>query len=558
MTNTRVLIIGGTGVFGKRLAAHLADVDGINLIVSSRSQAKAEQLATYLNQNTEKSHVRGIALDHAKNLAAQLDNLQPFAVIDCSGPFQTANYDSARAILGSGAHLIDLADARDYLAGFAINLGHLAVKNGVSAMTGASSTPTLSTCVTNHIAAHWKRVDSIDICITPGGKSEVGQSVIAAILSYAGKSIPIWRDGKRDNAIGWTTSQSVVIPKLGKRRVALVETYDAEYLGNQFKVKSRISFSAGLESRIEQFGVETLAQLRKRKLIGDLSPLIPLLLRARKVTRLATSDCGGMMVKISGLDAQGVFCIATWSLVASNDHGPNIPILPAAAALQNLRDGIVPKGAMLSHQQVALSQILAQMAPYEIDTETNYAKIDGSIFETYLSPETYQTLPRAVQDFHAQTAAPVWTGRADIETGNHLIAKVAMRLFGFPAAGSNVPVKVRVDRFLNYHGHPRERWTRIFSDRIMSSVLSHQKDGEFTETFGPFTFVLGITATPKGIEMPVKKWRLGRIPLPLALAPQSQARENQDEHGRFRFDVRLSLPLVGLMVHYKGWLAPQT
>jgi hypothetical protein len=58
--------------------------------------------------------------------------------------------------------------------------------------------------------------------------------------------------------------------------------------------------------------------------------------------------------------------------------------------------------------------------------------------------------------------------------------------------------------------------------------------------------------------MPVKKWRLGRIPLPLALAPQSHACENQDEHGRFRFDVRLSLPLVGLMVHYKGWVAPQT
>lgn len=558
MTNKRVLIIGGTGVFGRRLAAHLADVDRIDLIVSSRSQAKAGQLATCLNQNAEKSYVRGIALDHAKNLAAQLQDLQPFAVIDCSGPFQIANYDSARAILGSGAHLIDLADARDYLAGFADNLGHLAVKNGVSAMTGASSTPTLSTCVTDHIAADWQRVDTIDICITPGGKSEVGQSVIAAILSYAGKFVPIWRDGKRDNAIGWTTSQSVVIPELGKRRVALVETYDAEYLGDRYKVKSRVSFSAGLESSIEQLGVETLAQLRKRKQIGNLSPLAPFLLTARKITRIPTSDRGGMMVKISGLDAQGTFCIATWSLVASNDHGPNIPILPAAAALQNLRDGTVPKGAILAHQQVTLPQILAQMAPYEINTETNYAKIGESIFETYLSPDTYQTLPFAVQDFHAQTAAPVWAGEADIETGNHLIAKVAMRLFGFPVAGSNVPVRVRVDRYLDHRGHPRERWTRIFPDSIMSSVLGSQKGGEFTETFGPFTFVLGISAAPEGIEMHIKKWRLGRIPLPLALAPQSLAREDQDEQARFRFDVRLSLPFVGLIVYYKGWLAPQT
>ena len=26
--------------------------------------------------------------------------------------------------------------------------------------------------------------------------------------------------------------------------------------------------------------------------------------------------------------------------------------------------------------------------------------------------------------------------------------------------------------------------------------------------------------------------------------------------GRFRFDVALFLPLIGLLVHYRGWLVP--
>ena len=45
--------------------------------------------------------------------------------------------------------------------------------------------------------------------------------------------------------------------------------------------------------------------------------------------------------------------------------------------------------------------------------------------------------------------------------------------------------------------------------------------------------------------------------LPRFLAPRSDTREYQDEQGRFRFDVRLSLPLIGLLAHYRGWLMPE-
>ena len=45
------------------------------------------------------------------------------------------------------------------------------------------------------------------------------------------------------------------------------------------------------------------------------------------------------------------------------------------------------------------------------------------------------------------------------------------------------------------------------------------------------------------------------IPLPQSVAPRTHAREWQ-EQGRFHFDVPISLPLVGLVVHYTGWLEP--
>ncbi len=367
----RILIIGGTGVFGKRLVRHLAGWAGIELLVSSRSAAKAERFVQVLREETPRLNAQGIALDHSRNFGAQLDAIKPFAVIDCSGPFQTASYDVARSILRAGAHLIDLADARDYLANFHDELDGLAKGRCVSALTGASSTPTLSTCVVDHMTRGWQRVDSIDICITPGGKSEVGRSVIEAILSYAGKEIPVWQNGKLARTTGWTNAQRVHIPKLGARRVAPVETFDAEYLGPRYNVQSRVSFSAGLESLIEQRGIETIATLRKHRMFPDPALLIPLLLQARRITRIPTSDKGGMLVDMRGLDAQGHGAHVRWSLVAENDHGPFVPILPAAAALQKLLKDTVEPRAGFAHEQIALADILAQMVPYDIATETD-------------------------------------------------------------------------------------------------------------------------------------------------------------------------------------------
>jgi len=57
-------------------------------------------------------------------------------------------------------------------------------------------------------------------------------------------------------------------------------------------------------------------------------------------------------------------------------------------------------------------------------------------------------------------------------------------------------------------------------------------------------FVLDISSNEQGIAMPVAGWRLGFLGLPRFLAPRSDTREYQDKQGRFRFDVRLSLPLV--------------
>ena len=92
----------------------------------------------------------------------------------------------------------------------------------------------------------------------------------------------------------------------------------------------------------------------------------------------------------------------------------------------------------------------------------------------------------------------------------------------------------------------------------MTSLLSLTPKGHIVEAFGPFRFALDLTADQKSLDFPVATWSLGSLPLPRRLAPASVSREVQDEAGRFCFDVRLSLPVFGLLVHYRGWLEPQS
>ena len=56
--------------------------------------------------------------------------------------------------------------------------------------------------------------------------------------------------------------------------------------------------------------------------------------------------------------------------------------------------------------------------------------------------------------------------------------------------------------------------------------------------------------------MRMRRWTCLGVPLPMALAPRSRAREWQ-EGDRFRFDVPIALPFIGLVVHYRGWLIPE-
>ena len=152
----RIVLIGATGFFGRRLAQHLAAIEGVELVLTSRSEERAQAVAKPLGGGAK---ITAFAFDRDDaSSVARLKMLSPWLVIDASGPFQSASYDLARAAIGLGAHWIDLADARDYLLGFGAALDQIASDSGGVARAGASSTPALSMAVVKDLTRGWERV----------------------------------------------------------------------------------------------------------------------------------------------------------------------------------------------------------------------------------------------------------------------------------------------------------------------------------------------------------------------------------------------------------------
>jgi short subunit dehydrogenase-like uncharacterized protein len=141
----KVLILGGYGTFGGRLAELLADEPRLTLIIAGRSQAKA---AAFCNELRAQAECIPAVFDRDGDVLAQLRALAPDVVVDASGPFQmyADPYRVVRAALTLRINYLDLADGSAFVKGIA-QFDTEAKARGVFVLSGVSSFPVLTAAV---------------------------------------------------------------------------------------------------------------------------------------------------------------------------------------------------------------------------------------------------------------------------------------------------------------------------------------------------------------------------------------------------------------------------
>jgi hypothetical protein len=535
----KILVLGGYGVFGGRLA-RLLIADGHDVVVAGRDAASASAF-------TRRYGGEPLVLDRQGDLS-EITHAAPDLLVDAAGPFQAYGADPyrvARFCIAGGIDYADLSDDGEFTAGIA-QLHAEAVAAGRFALSGASSVPAISAAAVAELSQGLSEIILIETAILPGNRAPRGRSVVASILHQAGAPLTLWRGGMWRQHRGWSDARRVALAPGLTRSASLIGAPDLKLFPAAFRARS-VLFRAGLELKPMHWGLALLAWLRGAGLLPNLRSLIGgLLWIARRLDRFG-SDRGGMSVDVAGM-REGTTVRRRWQLVAEDGCGPFIPAIPALALARKM-PGVAP-GARACLHDLSLAEIERAMASLPVRFSRS-EESTPALFETLLG-EKWRQLPASIRRLHSVHDIESFSGRATVTRGKGMIARLAAWLFGFPEAGRNVPLTITKRRTAG-----GEVWERNFAGRIFRSHLSASPlPSHCREGFVAFKYELELPVRDGSMHLHVQRgWFLG-VPMPSFLLPASESRE-YDVDGVFHFDVGLYAPLGGsLIVRYQGRLTP--
>jgi len=547
VTPPHVLIVGAGGVFGSRLARLLARSGRFRLSLGGRSPAKLTALQREIKAvDPEGAHTM-VGIDRDKVTGEGLRAIGCQIVVDCAGPFQLSGPNLIHAAIGAKCHYVDLADSREFVAGIG-QFDAAARASGISVTTGASSTPALSNAALDSMAADWRSVDVIDCAIVPGNQTPKGRSVIEGILSWVGQPFSVYREGEWQTGHGWADARWVKIAGLPRRRAMLAQVPDLDVLPLRWRPRVRAAFHAGMELPVLNWMI-ALAGLSVRwrlvpsaRFFTDLGTMI-----ANALDRFGSAD-GGMLVEISGEDADGRAAQASWQLKASAGDGPYVPVGPAAAMVQRLAFGEpVPAGARSAAGLLSIDEIGAWYAGLSIHMSSETRVPEAPLYQRILGA-AFSTMPETTRRLHRGMPAIVAEGQALVQPASSAFNRLLARCLGMPVVAGEVPLRVVIEQ-----RNGREYWSRHFAGKTMRSEM-REIGGLIAESFGPFTIRMRLVAHADGLDMQRVDGRFLGMPIPSFLLPKIRAEERVDATGRHLFHVEIDLPLLGRLVAYRGHL----
>jgi saccharopine dehydrogenase-like NADP-dependent oxidoreductase len=547
----KILILGGYGVFGGRLAELLADLREVELLICGRDRSRA---VAFCAQYSGQARVHPIELDRV-DIVAGLRAHRPNLVVDASGPFQKYGadpYGVISACIDVGIDYLDFADAADFVVGVP-QFDAQAQAAGVFVLSGVSSFPVLTAAVLREMATTMDIV-SVEGGIAPSPYAGIGLNVMRAVVGYAGAPVKLWRHGSASHGIGLAESlrTTIAVPgRLPLRNIhfSLVDVPDLQVIPSEHPTMTDIWMGAGPVPEVLHRILNLLAIARAKLGLPSLEPLSRLFYAVLNRMRFGEHR-GGMFVRARGV-SQGRAVERSWHLLAEGDDGPYIPSMAVEAIVRKMLAGIRPEpGARSGISALELEDYNLLFRGRRIYTGFRAPEVDAPLYRKILG-SAFSTLPLPLRELHGSSAPREWTGFADVRRGRGPAAAILAALFRFPRTASNVPITVTFSPEGNV-----ERWVRNFNGKPFSSVQSvgtGRDEHLVVEQFGPAKFALALVAESGRLALIPRRWSIFGVPMPTFLLPTGSSFETEQE-GQFCFDVDILMPLVGRIVAYRGTL----
>ena len=547
----KVLILGGYGVFGGRLAELLSDLPELELVISGRTLSSAEAFcAGYKGQ----ARVRPLKLDR-RDIEQGLSAERPDLVVDASGPFQDYGSDGYRVIaacIAAGIDYLDFADAADFVFGVS-QFDAQAKAAGIFVLSGVSSFPVLTAAVLREMAGTMDIV-AVEGGIAPSPYAGIGLNVMRAVVGYAGAPVKLRRGGQPSQGPGLAESLrfTIAVPgRLPLRNIhfSLVDVPDLQVIPPEHPTMTDIWMGAGPVPESLHRILNLLAKARAAFGLPSLEPFSRLFYMILNLMKFGEHR-GGMFVRARGV-SNGQEVRQSWHLLAEGDDGPYIPSMAIEAVIRKMLGGVRPvAGARSGVNELSVADYDTLFRGRTIFTGFRQEEPDAPLYRKILGA-AYATLPSRLQELHGDRAARQWSGHADVRRGTGLLSRFIGALIGFPEAAEQVPVTVSLTP-----EKETERWTRNFGGRKFSSVQSPGTGKDqylLAERFGLITVGLALVIEGDRLFLIPRRWSMLGIPLPRFLLPAGTSFETERD-GQFCFDVEIAAPFIGLIAAYRGTL----
>ena len=352
-----VTVLGGYGIFGGRIAEAMARDGRCRVRVAGR------------NPRVGRNFTHRIGAEFQTCTLADRDSIRSVIdgsvlVIHAAGPFQGSDYRVAECCIASGVHYLDLADGRAFVAGIG-SLNGAARARGVLVTSGVSSTPAITSALLRELTPEFARIDEIHTALSPGNQNPRGASTIGAVLSYLGRTIRVWQDGRWVDRPGWGDAHRVDFPApVGRRRVYNCEVPELELFPAEFGART-VRFSAGLELNILN-RLLTLCSWPCRWFKLDLSPRARLFLNLSLMLYPFGTTHGGLTIRVRGQGRWGHAIERRIALVTDYD-GPATPSSAAIVLAKKILSFGPPRtGAFPCVGLVNLEELLDHLRPLGI------------------------------------------------------------------------------------------------------------------------------------------------------------------------------------------------
>ncbi len=331
MARTLVLILGGSGVFGRRIAANLAKREELDLVIAGRDAAAAAALVRSLGAGRAAS----LAVDLAKaDAVPRLLAAKPAVIVDAAGPFQSRNLALPRLCAERGIHYVDIADARERVAWIG-SLDAAARVEHAAIVSGASTVPALTTAIVDELAPNRREVVAIDVGIAPSHHAPRGLATASAILGYCGKPIPAITGDEAIYGWGDLTRHDYPAP-VGERWLSNVDTPERALWRARYPALEEVTIRAGLEVSVLHLGLSLLSRGVRLGVLPSLQRFAKPGLRIAAAFDWLGTGAGAMHVRVLTRDANARAASREAVLITEYGDGPQVPAAPAALVVKKL------------------------------------------------------------------------------------------------------------------------------------------------------------------------------------------------------------------------------